>query len=170
MLCCLVVFFGAGCLPRPCYAFALKLFKGMMPYYVRIMEKKYCSCCQSNRRLELFTEPYKNSDKCRERGRDKWHRQTVERRDEVNERRRENRKSEEVKAREKAYKQKLISVMFVIVKSEHATRQDMKEQMSIRINWKRKNLTLGKKYFIICSYIMKYFWIFDILVIWFDFM
>ena len=78
----------------------------MMPYYVRIMDKKYCSGCQSNRRVELFTEPYKNCDKCREKGRNKWHRQTVERRDEVNERRRENRKSEEVKAREKAYKQK----------------------------------------------------------------
>ena len=88
-----------------CYGLCLKPFKGMMPYYVRVMDKKYCSGCQRNRRVKFFTEPYTNCDKCREKGRNKWHRQTVERRDEVNERRREYRKSEEVKAREKAYKQ-----------------------------------------------------------------
>ena len=35
------------------------------------MEKKYCSGCQKDKEVDLFTEPYKVCDKCREKNRRK---------------------------------------------------------------------------------------------------
>ena len=71
------------------------------------MDKKYCSGCQSNRCVDFFTEPYKNCDKCREKGRKNWHRQTVEQRGEANERKKKWTESEKGKATIQANRQKV---------------------------------------------------------------